>query len=76
MGGAGSLARFYKAGFMHDDLVHPKGRGLDVLGHLVTDALLRAWVETPPGAGRVAALSPGMKGSQTSPPAPTAEASP
>lgn len=75
MGGAGSLARFYKAGFMHDDLVHPKGRGLDVLGHLVTDALLRAWVETPPGAGRVAALSPGT-GTPSSLPAPTAEAAP
>ncbi|QSQ21865.1 hypothetical protein JY651_43085 [Pyxidicoccus parkwayensis] len=75
MGGAGSLARFYKAGFMHDDLVHPRGRGLDLLGHLVTDALLRAWVETPPGAGRVAALSPGT-GSKTLQPAPTAEAAP
>jgi hypothetical protein len=32
MGGAGSLARFYKAGFMHEDLVHPRGRGLDLLG--------------------------------------------
>ena len=57
MGGKGALARFHAAGFMHDDLVHPKGRGLDLLGHFVTDALLRAWVETP-GAGRVATLTP------------------
>nr|WP_163991272.1 GDSL-type esterase/lipase family protein [Pyxidicoccus caerfyrddinensis] len=75
MGGAGSLARFYKAGFMHEDLVHPRGRGLDLLGHLVTDALLRAWVETPPGAGRVATLSPAT-GPRTSSSAPTAEAAP
>lgn len=75
MGGAGALARFYKAGFMHEDLVHPRGQGLDLLGHLVTDALLRAWVETPPGAGRVAALSPGT-GTQTPSSASTAEAAP
>ncbi|MCY1030214.1 hypothetical protein OV207_02010 [Corallococcus sp. BB11-1] len=45
MGGAGSLARFNQAGFMHDDLVHPRGQGLDLLGQLVSDALLQAWVE-------------------------------
>ncbi|WP_338873188.1 GDSL-type esterase/lipase family protein [Myxococcus stipitatus] len=54
MGGKGSLERFHRSGYMHDDLVHPRGRGLDVLGHLVTEALLRAWVETPPSAGSVA----------------------
>nr|WP_240359267.1 GDSL-type esterase/lipase family protein [Pyxidicoccus trucidator] len=75
MGGRGSLARFYKAGFMHDDLVHPRGQGLDLLGHLVTDALLRAWVETPPPSGRVASLSPGTD-SRAPSPAPTAEAAP
>ncbi|WAS87234.1 MULTISPECIES: GDSL-type esterase/lipase family protein [unclassified Corallococcus] len=44
MGGAGSLARFNQAGFMHDDLVHPRGQGLDLLGQLVSDALLAGWV--------------------------------
>ena len=39
--------RFHAAGFMHDDLVHPRGKGLDLLGHFVTDALLRAWMEAP-----------------------------
>ncbi|MBZ4398386.1 GDSL-type esterase/lipase family protein [Myxococcus sp. AS-1-15] len=58
MGGKGALTRFHKSGFMHDDLVHPRGRGLDVLGHLVTDALLRAWVETPPAQGPVAQVAP------------------
>ncbi|MFP2903049.1 hypothetical protein [Corallococcus sp. 4LFB] len=43
MGGAGSLARFHQAGFMHEDLVHPRGRGLDLLGQLVADALLAGW---------------------------------
>ncbi|WP_407667473.1 GDSL-type esterase/lipase family protein [Myxococcus dinghuensis] len=57
MGGKGALTRFHQAGFMHEDLVHPRGRGLDVLGHLVTDALLRAWVAAPQGR-RVAALTP------------------
>ena len=37
MGGSGSIKRFDKAGLMHDDRVHPKGRGLDVLGQLITD---------------------------------------
>ncbi|WP_342377275.1 GDSL-type esterase/lipase family protein [Myxococcus stipitatus] len=58
MGGKGSLERFHRSGYMHDDLVHPRGRGLDVLGHLVTDALLRAWAETPPSAGSVATRVP------------------
>jgi lysophospholipase L1-like esterase len=48
MGGSGSLARLAKRGLVHEDLVHPRGRGLDLLGQLLTDALLRAWVETPP----------------------------
>ncbi|RKH03214.1 hypothetical protein D7X32_14780 [Corallococcus carmarthensis] len=43
MGGAGSLARFHQAGFMHEDLVHPRGQGLDLLGQLVSDALLAGW---------------------------------
>jgi len=68
MGGRGSLARFHKAGFMHADLVHPRGQGLDLLGHLVTDALLRAWVETPPSSGKVSTRAPS--------PAPTAETAP
>ncbi|MCP3143863.1 GDSL-type esterase/lipase family protein [Pyxidicoccus xibeiensis] len=72
MGGKGSLARFHKAGFMHEDLVHPRSKGLDVLGHLVTDALLRAWVETPPATRKVAMLRPAASSPSTS----TAEAAP
>ena len=54
MGGKGSLERFDKAGMMHEDLVHPKGHGLDLLGQLLTDALLREWVDS--GAPRQASL--------------------
>ncbi|MBM7112188.1 GDSL-type esterase/lipase family protein [Archangium primigenium] len=53
MGGEGSLARFVEAGLVHEDLVHPRGQGLDLLGQLITDALVTAWVEgadTPPRA--------------------------
>ncbi len=39
MGGSGSIKRFDKAGLMHTDRVHPKGKGLDVLGQLIVDAL-------------------------------------
>ncbi len=64
MGGQGALARFHEAGFMHDDLVHPRGAGLDVLGHLVSDALLRAYVETPPPAQGAAAAQPSAEVTQ------------
>jgi hypothetical protein len=47
MGGEGSLQRFRRAGYVHDDLVHPKGKGGDILGQLFADALMQAWVDTP-----------------------------
>jgi lysophospholipase L1-like esterase len=43
MGGKGSLKRMHAANALHDDLVHPRGRGLDVLGHLLAEALLTSW---------------------------------
>ncbi|MBU8896735.1 hypothetical protein KRR26_14040 [Corallococcus sp. M34] len=69
MGGTGSLMRFHAAGFVHDDLVHPRGKGLDVLGQLVTDALLRAWVE---GDAMVPALTSDRDGAPE--PSPTSSA--
>ncbi|WNG22932.1 hypothetical protein F0U62_01990 [Cystobacter fuscus] len=45
MGGSGAISRFAQAGLVHDDLVHPRGKGLDLLGQLLTDALLHAWVD-------------------------------
>ena len=47
MGGSGSLKRFHERGLVHDDLVHPRGKGLDLLGALLSDALLRVWSDTP-----------------------------
>ncbi|WP_255442347.1 GDSL-type esterase/lipase family protein [Corallococcus sp. Z5C101001] len=63
MGGAGSLARFDQAGFMHEDLVHPRGQGLDLLGQLVADALMAAWANE--GATPASALT----SSRAAPPA-------
>ncbi len=47
MGGSGSLERFNARELLHDDLVHPRGQGLDVLGELLSSALLKSWSETP-----------------------------
>jgi len=47
MGGTGSLERFHARGLVHDDLVHPRGKGLDLIGALLSSALLTAWSETP-----------------------------
>jgi hypothetical protein len=63
MGGSGSLARFVQAGLVHEDLVHPRGQGLDLLGQLLTDALLRAWVESG-DPRRQAALAPPLQASE------------
>ena len=60
MGGKGSLARFYQAGLVLEDLVHPRGQGLDLLGQLLTNALLRAWVDSGT-AGPQATLAPELQ---------------
>jgi lysophospholipase L1-like esterase len=43
MGGSGALKRFWSRGLVHADLVHPRSDGLDLLGELISAALLRAW---------------------------------
>ena len=43
MGGPGSIKRFKARGLIHPDLVHPRGQGLDLLGELISAALLRAY---------------------------------
>ncbi|OJT19049.1 hypothetical protein BO221_36660 [Archangium sp. Cb G35] len=63
MGGSGSLARFVEARLVHDDLVHPRGHGLDILGQLITDALLRSWVDAA-DPNRQAALAPPLQASE------------
>ncbi|MCP4503705.1 MAG: hypothetical protein GY822_27570 [Deltaproteobacteria bacterium] len=47
MGGRRALKRFYDNGLLHEDLVHPRGKGLDLLGEFVFQALMKNWVETP-----------------------------
>ncbi len=51
MGGSGSLKRFHAKGFVHADLVHPRGEGLNLLGELLASALLRAY-DTHHGRGQ------------------------
>ncbi|MCY1082969.1 GDSL-type esterase/lipase family protein [Archangium lansingense] len=63
MGGSGSLARFVQAGLVHEDLVHPRSHGLDILGQLITDALLRSWVDAG-DPRRQAALAPPLQASE------------
>lgn len=47
MGGKGSLQRFHREGLVNADLVHPTGRGGDVIGTLMADALLDSYRTTP-----------------------------
>lgn len=47
MGGAGSVSRWLEAGLFNEDLVHPRGRGANLLGHLLDFALERARTSRP-----------------------------
>jgi lysophospholipase L1-like esterase len=58
MGGEGSSIKWLSAGLLNEDLVHPRARGSDLLGHLFDFALQRAYAqahqpllvaEDPPG---------------------------
>ncbi|MDR0966222.1 MAG: GDSL-type esterase/lipase family protein [Myxococcales bacterium] len=42
MGGVGAAARWFEAKVMSEDLVHPRAKGAEVLGHLLVTALERA----------------------------------
>ncbi|MEL6189067.1 MAG: hypothetical protein AAFU79_30975 [Myxococcota bacterium] len=44
MGGEGSFGRWMAKGLMNPDLVHPRRRGGDLLGHLFAAALSRAYL--------------------------------
>lgn len=46
MGGRGQLQRLNAKNLLHDDMVHPKGRGLDLPGEMVSDALLDLYEAT------------------------------
>ena len=43
MGGEGAAARWLAAGLLHEDLIHPRARGSDLLGHLMDLSLQRAF---------------------------------
>ncbi|HSP77841.1 MAG TPA: GDSL-type esterase/lipase family protein, partial [Myxococcaceae bacterium] len=43
MGGEGAAIRWLSAGLLNKDLVHPRARGSDLLGHLFDLAMQRAW---------------------------------
>jgi lysophospholipase L1-like esterase len=58
MGGKGSLAKFFDHDMLQEDLVHPKGRGFDLLGELFAKALLEAYVETPASPEELATRTP------------------
>lgn len=45
MGGEGSFRRWFKQGLMNSDLVHPRSRGGDLLGHLFSSALIDLYVD-------------------------------
>lgn len=62
MGGEGAAARWLSAGLLHEDLIHPRARGSDLLGHLFDLSLQRAFAgsRTP----RVADL-PGLHHAST-----------
>jgi lysophospholipase L1-like esterase len=43
MGGEGAAARWLAAGLLHEDLIHPRAKGSDLLGHLFDLSLQRAF---------------------------------
>jgi lysophospholipase L1-like esterase len=61
MGAAGSLERWFKAGLINPDLIHPKGGGADLLGELMAEALMDAYDARMihDGDGQVAKETPG-----------------
>jgi lysophospholipase L1-like esterase len=64
MGGQGSVAQWLEVGLMHADLVHPKARGADLLGHLFDFALERARIARPERPPLLLADAAGLEGAQ------------
>ncbi len=48
MGGEGSSIKWLSAGLFNEDLVHPRARGSDLLGHLFDFALQRSYAKVHP----------------------------
>ncbi|MBF5046162.1 hypothetical protein FGE12_27345 [Aggregicoccus sp. 17bor-14] len=62
MGGEGAAERWLAAGVLHEDLVHPRARGSDLMGHLLDFALARAFARSRPPDAAVAAAVPDPAG--------------
>jgi lysophospholipase L1-like esterase len=48
MGGEGSAIRWLSAGMLNEDLIHPRSKGSDLLGHLFDLAIQRAYAASHP----------------------------
>lgn len=44
MGGAGSFGRWYEAGIMNKDMIHPRSKGGDLTGHLFAESFINAYL--------------------------------
>ena len=50
MGAKGAMQRLHRARLLHKDMIHPKGKGLDIIGELVFGAIMDAYVSSPVAA--------------------------
>ena len=44
MGGVGAFGRWFEKGLMNKDLIHPRSKGGDLLGHLFANAIMNAYL--------------------------------
>ena len=64
MGGEGSAIRWLSAGLLNEDLIHPRARGSDLLGHLFDLSIQRAYAASSPP--RIAAEPSGLQNTEKS----------
>lgn len=64
MGGQGSVARWFAADAMNEDLVHPRIKGAEALGHALVIALEKARLKRPGPALAVRDDPPGIGGGE------------
>ncbi|HYO59922.1 GDSL-type esterase/lipase family protein [Archangium sp.] len=64
MGGEGAAIRWLSAGLLNEDLIHPRAKGSDLLGHLFDLAIQRAYAASHPP--RVATEPPGIQNTEKS----------
>ncbi|MCY1082005.1 GDSL-type esterase/lipase family protein [Archangium lansingense] len=64
MGGEGSSIRWLSSGLLNEDLIHPRAKGSDLLGHLFDLAIQRAYAASSPP--RVAAEPSGLQNTEKS----------